>query len=96
MSSEATTANPRTVGEKDGPGPRSAAPAPAPGSKTRVPRAGRRLIEEWLPIEKIGLEALRERTPMTPLPGAQPAARVVGPAAAGGLAGGGAGVAFAR
>ena len=28
----------------------------------------RRLIEEWLPIAQIGIEALRERTPMTPFP----------------------------
>src|SRR3954454_4899368 len=29
---------------------------------------GRRLIEEWLPIAEIGIESLRERTPMTPFP----------------------------
>jgi len=29
---------------------------------------GRRLIEDWLPIEAIGIESLRERTPMTPFP----------------------------
>jgi len=28
----------------------------------------RRLIEEWLPIAEIGIESLRERTPMTPFP----------------------------
>ena len=28
----------------------------------------RRLIEEWLPIAEIGIEATRERTPMTPFP----------------------------
>jgi putative DNA methylase len=28
----------------------------------------RRLIEEWLPIGEIGIESLRERTPMTPFP----------------------------
>ncbi len=28
----------------------------------------RRLIEEWLPIKELGLESLRERTPMTPFP----------------------------
>ena len=28
----------------------------------------KRLIEEWLPIAEIGLESLRERTPMTPFP----------------------------
>ncbi len=27
-----------------------------------------RLIEEWLPITEIGIESLRERTPMTPFP----------------------------
>src|SRR5579883_3167583 len=30
--------------------------------------ANRRLIEEWLPIAEIGIESLRERTPMTPFP----------------------------
>jgi putative DNA methylase len=29
---------------------------------------GRRLIEEWLPIKEIGIESVRERTPMTPFP----------------------------
>jgi len=28
----------------------------------------RRLIEDWLPIASIGIESLRERTPMTPFP----------------------------
>jgi putative DNA methylase len=28
----------------------------------------RRLIEDWLPITEIGIESLRERTPMTPFP----------------------------
>src|SRR5438477_2253310 len=28
----------------------------------------RRLIEDWLPIAEIGIESLRERTPMTPFP----------------------------
>ncbi len=28
----------------------------------------RRLIEEWLPIAEIGIESIRERTPMTPFP----------------------------
>lgn len=28
----------------------------------------RRLIEEWLPIAELGVESLRERTPMTPYP----------------------------
>ena len=28
----------------------------------------RRLIEEWLPIAELGIESLRERTPMTPFP----------------------------
>lgn len=27
-----------------------------------------RLIETWLPIAQIGIESLRERTPMTPFP----------------------------
>ncbi len=27
-----------------------------------------RLIERWLPIAAIGIESLRERTPMTPFP----------------------------
>ena len=27
-----------------------------------------RLIETWLPIAQIGIESLRERTPMTPYP----------------------------
>jgi len=33
-----------------------------------VPVKTRRLIEEWLPIAEIGIESLRERTPMTPFP----------------------------
>jgi len=28
----------------------------------------RRLIEAWLPIAALGIESLRERTPMTPFP----------------------------
>ena len=28
----------------------------------------KRLIEEWLPIAEIGIESVRERTPMTPFP----------------------------
>src|ERR1035437_5452581 len=28
----------------------------------------RRLIEEWMPIAELGIESLRERTPMTPFP----------------------------
>src|SRR5687768_8697 len=28
----------------------------------------RRLIETWLPITELGIESLRERTPMTPFP----------------------------
>lgn len=28
----------------------------------------RRLIETWLPIAELGVESLRERTPMTPFP----------------------------
>jgi adenine-specific DNA methylase len=39
----------------------------ADASTASTPR-GRRLIEEWLPIAEIGIEALRERTPMTPFP----------------------------
>jgi putative DNA methylase len=31
-------------------------------------RPTHRLIEEWMPIAKIGLESLREHTPMTPFP----------------------------
>src|SRR5215218_7850841 len=31
-------------------------------------QSDRRLIEEWLPIAEIGVESLRERTPMTPFP----------------------------
>src|SRR5947207_15812330 len=27
-----------------------------------------RLIERWLPVAEIGIESLRERTPMTPFP----------------------------
>src|SRR6201993_4063391 len=27
-----------------------------------------RLIEKWLPIAELGIESLRERTPMTPFP----------------------------
>ena len=27
-----------------------------------------RLIERWLPIAELGVESLRERTPMTPFP----------------------------
>lgn len=46
------------------------------GSHTIVPGTSdgqtsgraRRLIEEWLPIAEIGIESLRERTPMTPFP----------------------------
>src|SRR6185437_15479224 len=30
--------------------------------------SGRRLIEDWLPIAELGIESLRERTPMTPFP----------------------------
>src|SRR5208337_1743765 len=32
------------------------------------PGRSRRLIEEWLPIAEIGIESVRERTPMTPFP----------------------------
>lgn len=30
--------------------------------------ADRRLIEQWMPIAALGVESLRERTPMTPYP----------------------------
>src|SRR3954454_23355106 len=33
-----------------------------------TPGRHRRLIEEWLPIAEIGVESVRERTPMTPFP----------------------------
>ena len=52
-----------------------------------------RLIERWLPIAEIGIESMRERTPMTAVPGAESAARVVGATAAGGVPGGDLGVA---
>ena len=32
------------------------------------PMSDTRLIERWLPIAEIGIESLRERTPMTPFP----------------------------
>src|SRR5580693_4205030 len=32
------------------------------------PVSNTRLIERWLPIAEIGIESLRERTPMTPFP----------------------------
>ena len=32
------------------------------------PTSDTRLIERWLPIAEIGIESLRERTPMTPFP----------------------------
>src|ERR1039458_6146414 len=32
------------------------------------PMSDTRLIERWLPITEIGIESLRERTPMTPFP----------------------------
>jgi adenine-specific DNA methylase len=37
----------------------------SPNQTTARPR---RLIEDWLPITEIGIESLRERTPMTPFP----------------------------
>ena len=51
----------------------------------------KRLIEEWLPIAEIGIESVRERTPMTPFPAPNllPAC-LVGAAPLGGLACGGA------
>jgi putative DNA methylase len=36
--------------------------------RPKIPQADRRLIEEWLPIAALGIESLRERTPMTPFP----------------------------
>ena len=47
----------------------------------------RRLIEEWLPIAEIGIESVRERTPMTPSP-TEPAPCLVGTTATGGEPGG--------
>ena len=47
------------------------APAPAPSSFDIRPSSfppDTRLIERWLPIAEIGIESLRERTPMTPFP----------------------------
>src|SRR5579885_1464823 len=44
---------------RDAQGPKAA----GTGTKT-----GRRLIERWLPIAALGIESLRERTPMTPFP----------------------------
>lgn len=35
---------------------------------TEKSKLTRRLIEEWLPIADLGIESLRERTPMTPFP----------------------------
>jgi putative DNA methylase len=37
-------------------------------AKSSTAKSTRRLIEEWLPITEIGIESLRERTPMTPFP----------------------------
>ena len=31
-----------------------------------------RLIETWLPIAELGIESVRERTPMTPFPKVDP------------------------
>jgi putative DNA methylase len=33
-----------------------------------APKSDTRLIERWLPIAALGIESLRERTPMTPFP----------------------------
>ena len=47
------------------------ASAPAPSSFDIRPSSfpsDTRLIERWLPIAEIGIESLRERTPMTPFP----------------------------
>lgn len=41
---------------------------PDAGNQERPPIAGPRLIERWLPIAALGIESLRERTPMTPFP----------------------------
>ena len=38
------------------------------GAEKRKTGHSPRLIEQWLPIAKIGIESLRERTPMTPFP----------------------------
>ena len=42
----------------------------AAGKSKSFSEKTRRLIEEWLPIAMLGIESLRERTPMTPFPGA--------------------------
>src|ERR1035441_3486345 len=52
------------------PGPPSAGAA-APSTLNSQPSTSStdtRLIERWLPIAEIGIESLRERTPMTPFP----------------------------
>src|ERR1035437_8588694 len=41
---------------------------PITHSPSPVPARPRLLIEDWLPITEIGIESLRERTPMTPFP----------------------------
>jgi len=41
---------------------------PESAESSHVGRAGRRLIEEWLPIEALGEESIRERRSMTALP----------------------------
>ncbi len=38
------------------------------GVEMKSGSVGRRLIEEWMPIAELGIESLRERTPMTPFP----------------------------
>src|SRR5690606_35931970 len=45
--------------------------APRPAHRAPPARSGalsERLIERWLPIAALGIESLRERTPMTPFP----------------------------
>ncbi|MDW8443610.1 MAG: hypothetical protein RML45_04355 [Acetobacteraceae bacterium] len=59
-------------------------------------RADVRLIERWLPIAALGEESARERRSLTGVASAQLPARLVGAAAVGGLARGGAGLPAAR
>ena len=41
---------------------------PSPSSEPNQSLNDRRLIERWLPITELGIESLRERTPLTPFP----------------------------
>src|ERR1035441_10496701 len=51
------------------PGPPYAGAAPSTlNSQPSTTSTDTRLIERWLPITEIGIESLRERTPMTPFP----------------------------